>query len=143
MAHRGSPLRVLAAPGAGGTTALVEAVVDRVQRDGLSPGQVLVLAPSRLAATRLRERVTARLGRTVTEPLARTPQSFGFGVLRRAAALAGDPPPRLITGPEQDVVLREPARRARGRCRVRAGLAAAGSRPRSAPAASAGRRATC
>ncbi|WP_460447431.1 UvrD-helicase domain-containing protein, partial [Angustibacter aerolatus] len=107
VAHRGSPLRVLAAPGAGGTTALVEAVVDRVQRDGLSPGQVLVLAPSRLAATRLRERVTARLGRTVTEPLARTPQSFGFGVLRRAAALAGDPPPRLITGPEQDVVLRE------------------------------------
>src|SRR4051794_31603925 len=105
--HRGSRLRVLGAPGTGKTTALVEAVVDRVQRDGLPPGQVLVLAPSRLAAARLRELVTARLAVTVREPLARTPQSFAFGVLRQAAARAGEPAPRLITGPEQDVVLRD------------------------------------
>jgi superfamily I DNA/RNA helicase/RecB family exonuclease len=60
-----------------------------------------------LAAARLRERVTARLSRTVREPLARTPQSFAFGVLRRVAAAADEPAPRLISGPEQDVVLRE------------------------------------
>lgn len=107
VAHRGSPLRVLGAPGTGKTTTLVEAVVDRVERDGLDPGEVLVLAPTRVAAARLRERVTARLSRTVREPLARTPQSFAFGVLRRAAAAADDPAPRLISGPEQDVVLRE------------------------------------
>ena len=107
VAYRGGPLRVLGAPGTGKTTTLVEAVVDRVERDGLDPGEVLVLAPTRVAAARLRERVTARLARTVREPLARTPQSFAFGVLRRVAAAADEPAPRLISGPEQDLVLRE------------------------------------
>ena len=105
--HRDGPLRVIGAPGTGKTTALVEAVVARVDRDGLQAGEVLVLAPTRVAAARLRELVTARLGRTVTEPLARTPASFAFGVLRQVAVLAGEPPPRLIAGPEQDLVLRE------------------------------------
>lgn len=105
--HCRGPLRVLGAPGTGKTTTLVEAVVARVERDGIDAGDVLVLAPTRLAAARLREMVTARLGRTVTEPLARTPASFAFGVLRQAAVLAGEPPPRLIAGPEQDLVLRE------------------------------------
>jgi superfamily I DNA/RNA helicase/RecB family exonuclease len=107
VAHRGGPLRVLGAPGTGKTTTLVEAVVDRVEGDGLDAGAVLVLAPTRLAAARLRERVTARLARTVREPLARTPQSFAFGVLRRVAAAADEAAPRLISGPEQDLVLRE------------------------------------
>src|SRR3954454_16433716 len=78
--HRGSPLHVLGGPGSGKTTVLVEAVASRVERDGLDPGQGLVLAPTRLAGARLRELVTGRLARTVREPLARTPQSFAFGV---------------------------------------------------------------
>jgi superfamily I DNA/RNA helicase/RecB family exonuclease len=105
--HRGGTLRVLGAPGTGKTTALVEAVASRVLHDGVDPGEVLVLAPTRVAAARLRERVTARLATTVREPLARTPQSLAFGVLRRAAAVADEPAPRLISGPEQDLVLRE------------------------------------
>ncbi len=105
--HREGPLRVVGGPGTGKTTTLVESVVVRVDRDGVDAGEVLVLAPTRLAAARLRELVTARLGRTVTEPLARTPASFAFGVLRQAATLAGEPAPRLIAGPEQDLVLRE------------------------------------
>ncbi|GAA4346815.1 ATP-dependent helicase [Angustibacter luteus] len=104
--HRGRPLRVLGAPGTGKTTVLVEAVVARVAQ-GLDPGRVLVLAPTRLAASRLREQVSARLAATVQEPLGRTPASFAFGVLRLAAAAQGEPAPRLITGPEQDVILRE------------------------------------
>ncbi|WP_426562184.1 ATP-dependent helicase [Angustibacter sp. McL0619] len=104
--HRGGPLRVLGAPGTGKTTVLVEAVAARVA-DGLDPGRVLVLAPTRLAASRLREQVSARLAATVQEPLGRTPASFAFGVLRLAAVAQGEPPPRLITGPEQDVILRE------------------------------------
>jgi len=105
--HRGSLLRVLGGPGTGKTTTAVEVVVDRVERDGLRPDECLLLTSSRLAAGALRERVTARLGRTSTEPLARTHQAFGFGVLRQAAALRGDPTPRLLSGPEQDVILRE------------------------------------
>ena len=105
--HRGGPLRVVGGPGSGKTTALVEAVVGRVERGELQAGELLVLAPTRLAAARLREQVTGRLARTVREPLVRTPQSLAFGVLRRVAAASGGPTPRLISGPEQDLVLRE------------------------------------
>jgi superfamily I DNA/RNA helicase/RecB family exonuclease len=100
-------VRVLGAPGTGKTTTAVELVVDRVLVGGLTPDECLLLTSTRVAAARLRERVTARLARTSTEPLARTHQAFGFGILRREAALRGDEPPRLISGPEQDVILRE------------------------------------
>jgi superfamily I DNA/RNA helicase/RecB family exonuclease len=104
---RGPVVRVLGAPGTGKTTTAVELVVDRVERGGLAPDECLILTSTRVAAARLRERVTARLARTSTEPLARTHQAFGFGILRREAALRGDEAPRLISGPEQDVILRE------------------------------------
>ncbi|HYJ74648.1 MAG TPA: ATP-dependent DNA helicase, partial [Kineosporiaceae bacterium] len=50
-------------------------------------------------------RIAARLARTVREPLARTAHSYAFGLLRRVHVLEGDVPPRLISGPEQDLVL--------------------------------------
>ncbi len=104
---RGALVRVLGAPGTGKTTTAVELVVDRVVHGGLAPDECLLLTSTRVAAARLREQVTARLARTSTEALARTHQAFGFGILRQAAALRGDEAPRLISGPEQDVVLRE------------------------------------
>lgn len=99
------PLVVLGAPGTGKTTTLIELVLARIERDGVPPDGVLVLAPTRRAATALRERLAARLARTVREPLARTPHSYAFGLLRRALILDGDLPPRLISGPEQDRIL--------------------------------------
>lgn len=103
--HGEGPLVVLGAPGSGVTTALVEAVVARVERDRVPAEGVLVLAPTRPAAAALRDRISARLARTVREPLARTPHSYAFGLLRRASVLIGDVPPRLISGPEQDRIL--------------------------------------
>jgi superfamily I DNA/RNA helicase/RecB family exonuclease len=100
-------LRVLGAPGTGKTSTAIEVVVDRVRRDGVAPGQCLVLTASRTAAADLRERITSRIGGTTTEPLARTHQALGFGILRQAAALRGAPNPRLLSGPEQDLILRE------------------------------------
>ncbi|MBF6411742.1 PD-(D/E)XK nuclease family protein [Nocardia cyriacigeorgica] len=41
------------------------------------------------------------------EPLVRTIHSYAFSVLRRHAVAHGNPPPRLLTGSEQDAVLRE------------------------------------
>ncbi|WP_457253699.1 ATP-dependent helicase [Pedococcus sp. P5_B7] len=107
LAHRGAVLRVLGGPGTGKTTTAIEAVVSRVESGEATPDQCLILTSSRVAAGSLRERVTARLGGTSTEPLARTHQALGFGILRQAAALRGDPTPRLLSGPEQDVILRE------------------------------------
>ncbi|PID96799.1 MAG: DNA helicase UvrD [Actinomycetales bacterium] len=107
LSDRSAVVRVLGGPGTGKTELAVHLVLDRVNRLGLAPESVLVLSSTRSAAGRLRELITARLARTVTEPIARTPPSFAFAVLRREAALRGDPPPRLLSGPEQDVILRE------------------------------------
>ncbi|NUO33894.1 MAG: UvrD-helicase domain-containing protein, partial [Dermatophilaceae bacterium] len=100
-------LRVLGGPGTGKSTLAVELVVDAVRRDGLRADTCLMLTSSRSAAAQLRQQVTARLDGTSTESLARTWQAFGFGILRVEAALRGQPAPRLLNGPEQDVILRD------------------------------------
>ncbi|MGW6452266.1 PD-(D/E)XK nuclease family protein [Isoptericola sp. NPDC055063] len=73
----------------------------------LDPSRVLVLAASRRSAARLRDRVTARAGRTVGAPMVRTAASAAFAVLRTRAAAHGEPAPTLVSGPEQDLVLAE------------------------------------
>ncbi|MDF8265027.1 ATP-dependent helicase [Luteipulveratus flavus] len=102
----GRALTLLGAPGTGKTLAAVEMVVAAVGR-GVRPEHCLLLSPTRVAAGNLRDRVTARLRGTTTEPVSRTHQALGFGLLRQAASLRGLPSPRLLNGPEQDVVLKE------------------------------------
>ncbi|WP_081866302.1 ATP-dependent DNA helicase [Blastococcus sp. URHD0036] len=104
--HPGGPLLVLAGPGTGKTTTIVEAVAARIDA-GVDPEQILVLTFSRKAAAELRTRITARVARTIREPLARTFHSYAYGVLRRAALLRGEAPPRLLTAAEQDAVVAE------------------------------------
>ncbi|WP_169948789.1 ATP-dependent DNA helicase [Microbispora sp. H11081] len=106
VAHESGPLLVLAGPGTGKTTTIVETVVDRVERRGVDPERVLVLTFSRKAAGELRERITARMRRTTRTPLALTFHSYAYALLRREAVLAGEPPPRLLTGPEQLLEIR-------------------------------------
>ncbi|HJR39673.1 MAG TPA: ATP-dependent DNA helicase [Nocardioidaceae bacterium] len=106
--HAGGPLLVLAGPGTGKTTTLVEAIVDRIEHRGAAPDSVLALTFSRKAAEQLRDRVTARLGRTMATTLSSTFHSFAYGLLR-AYGPKGlyDDPLRLLSAPEQDVQLRE------------------------------------
>ena len=105
--HPGGPLLVLAGPGTGKTTTLVEAIVDRIEH-GASPESVLALTFSRKAAEQLRDRVTARLGRTMATTLSSTFHSFAYGLVRRySAAELYAAPLRLLSAPEQDVVLQE------------------------------------
>ncbi|HTA02925.1 MAG TPA: ATP-dependent DNA helicase [Streptosporangiaceae bacterium] len=99
--HEGGPLLVLAGPGTGKTTTIVEAVVDRVARRGIDPSRVLVLTFSRKAAAELRERITLRLDRTLRQPLALTFHSYAYALVRREYALAGEQAPILMAGPEQ------------------------------------------
>lgn len=99
--HESGPLLVLAGPGTGKTTTIVETVVDRIERRGVDPERVLVLTFSRKAAGELRERITGRMRRTTRTPLALTFHSYAYALLRREAVLADEPPPRLLTGPEQ------------------------------------------
>jgi superfamily I DNA/RNA helicase/RecB family exonuclease len=106
--HAGGPLLVLAGPGTGKTTTLVEAIVERIEQRGASPDQVLALTFSRKAADQLRDQVTARLGRTTSAGVCSTFHSFAYGLLRRfAPAELYVAPLRLLSAPEQDGVLRE------------------------------------
>ncbi|QVJ03170.1 UvrD-helicase domain-containing protein [Nocardiopsis eucommiae] len=105
--HPGGPLLVLAGPGTGKTTTIVEAVVDRIDNRGVDPSRILVLTFSRKAAQELRERITARLRRTTREPLALTFHSYAYALIRREFQRMGDAPPRLLSGPEQLMEVRE------------------------------------
>ena len=105
--HGAGPLLVLAGPGTGKTTTLVEAVARKVE-GGLTPDQVLVLTFSRKAAGELRDRITARLGMTVSSASAWTFHAFCYALVRehQPEGLYTDPL-RLLSGPEQDVALRD------------------------------------
>jgi superfamily I DNA/RNA helicase/RecB family exonuclease len=105
--HRDGPLLVLAGPGTGKTTTLVEAIVRRID-EGTHPDRILALTFSRKAAEQLRDRVAARVGRTMSASIGSTFHSFAYGLIRRyAPAQLYVGPLRLLSAPEQDVVLRE------------------------------------
>ncbi|WBB49249.1 PD-(D/E)XK nuclease family protein [Verrucosispora sp. WMMA2044] len=110
VAHTAGPMLVLGGPGTGKTWTLVEAVAARVA-EGVDPERILVLTFSRRGAADLRHRIEARIAatgqRVLREPLVRTFPAYAFGLLRRAAAERGEPSPRLLTGPEQDLIIRE------------------------------------
>jgi superfamily I DNA/RNA helicase/RecB family exonuclease len=104
--HDRGPMLVLAGPGTGKTTTLVEAVVERVRR-GAGPDEVLVLTFSRKAAEELRSRIAGRLGRTVVEPSASTFHSFCYSLLRAYGVAPGGRLPRLLSGAERELRVRE------------------------------------
>jgi superfamily I DNA/RNA helicase/RecB family exonuclease len=106
--HQAGPLLVLAGPGTGKTTTLVEAVVDRIERRGADPSEILVLTFSRRAAEQLRDRISARLQRTTSASMASTFHSFAYGLIRaHQPADVYEQPLRLLSAPEQDVVMRQ------------------------------------
>ncbi|MFI6221253.1 ATP-dependent helicase [Nocardia salmonicida] len=107
------PWQVMGGPGTGKTSLLVDLATARIV-DGADPASVLVLTHTKHAAAALRDAITHQLGPAAggipgasREPMVRTLHSYAFSVLRRHAELHGNPPPRLLTGAEQDAVLRE------------------------------------
>ncbi|WP_308295917.1 ATP-dependent DNA helicase [Streptomyces sp. ISL-96] len=104
--HAGGPLLVLAGPGTGKTTTLVEAVAARVAA-GADPRRILVLTFSRKAAVELRDRMALRLGGAYG-PQATTFHSFCYALVRvhQDSDLFSEPL-RLLSGPEQDVAVRD------------------------------------
>ncbi|MGW3249193.1 ATP-dependent helicase [Streptomyces fungicidicus] len=104
--HTTGPLLVLAGPGTGKTTTLVESVAARIARGG-DPERILVLTFSRRAAVELRDRMALRIG-AAHAPQATTFHSFCYALIR--AHQDSDlfvEPLRLLSGPEQDVTVRE------------------------------------
>jgi len=116
LAGAGGFVRVLGGPGTGKTSLLTEIAADRILNQGVDPERLLVITANRRAATETRAAIARRitehdqtgdLPRTVREPLVRTVHSYAFSVLRLHAHLRDVPGPRLLSGPEQDAVVRE------------------------------------
>jgi len=107
-------LRVLGGPGAGKTSLLVEVAAAHVAAGADANSLLLLTGSGRLPAA-VRGALTATVlaaggpvsARAVREPLVRTVHGYAFAVLQRAALRAEAAPPRLVTGAEQDSVIRE------------------------------------
>ncbi|WP_422390265.1 ATP-dependent helicase [Arthrobacter sp. N1] len=108
--HAGQVL-VLGAPGSGRSTLLTDLAVRRIEVGVLDPDGLLLLGPTRAAATRLRDDLTAKLDRSISTAPARTWSSYAFDLIRRARAEGRTPlitrPPRLLSGAEQDLIIKE------------------------------------
>ena len=106
LASGAGPLLVLAGPGTGKTTTIVELVADRVAR-GLDAGDALVLTFSRKAAQDLRARIARRLPSGAVVPTM-TFHAYCYALVRAAS----DPtqfadPIRLLSAPEQELRIAE------------------------------------
>ena len=104
--HRDGPLLVLAGPGTGKTTTIVESVVGRLDA-GQSAEEILVLTFGRRAAGEVRDRIAGRIGGGLL-PTVSTFHSFAYGLVRvHAGAEQYADPPRLLSGAEEDQRIRE------------------------------------
>src|SRR5690606_19989410 len=97
---------VVGAPGTGKTEVLVERV-RRLVAGGIEPDGILVVTPSRQTATALRDRLAFAVRAATSGPLARSVASFAFQLVRAAAVAAGDEPPQLLTGGDEDQILQD------------------------------------
>lgn len=101
--HRIGALRVLAGPGTGKTTTLVEAMAARLIGDQpLKPDEVLGLTFGRRAALDWRDRVTVKVGGGFV-PTISTFHSFCYALVRQFQSPEDYLAPfRLLSGPEQE-----------------------------------------
>lgn len=95
---------VIGAPGSGKTATLVSRVAALVD-GGMRPEELLVLTPTRPAATALRDRLAVRVGVATSGPLARSVAAFAYQIVRSHSVHDGAEPPQLLTGPDEDRII--------------------------------------
>ena len=97
-------------PGTGKTHHLTERAL-RYLTDGNDPARLLILAPTRTAATRMRDTIAASSDRSLSVAPTRAWAAYAFDLLKRAQTrglLTGvEGNLKLLSGPEQDVIIGE------------------------------------
>ena len=97
-------------PGTGKTHHLTERAL-RYLSDGRDPARLLILAPTRTAATRMRDTIAAASDRSLSVAPTRAWAAYAFDLLKRAQTrglLTGvEGNLKLLSGPEQDVIIGE------------------------------------
>ena len=97
-------------PGTGKTHHLTERAL-RYLADGNDPARLLILAPTRTAATRMRDTIAASSDRSLSVAPTRAWAAYAFDLFKRAQTrglLSGvEGNLKLLSGPEQDVIIGE------------------------------------
>lgn len=97
-------------PGTGKTHHLTERALHYLA-DGNDPARLLILAPTRTAATRMRDTIAASSDRSLSVAPTRAWAAYAFDLLKRAQTrglLSGvEGNLKLLSGPEQDVIIGE------------------------------------
>ena len=97
-------------PGTGKTHHLTQRAL-RYLSDGNDPARLLILAPTRTAATRMRDTIAASSDRSLSVAPTRAWAAYAFDLLKRAQTrglLSGvEGNLKLLSGPEQDVIIGE------------------------------------
>lgn len=91
-------------PASGKTVAATELVSRLTQSNG--PASVLAVAATRDAANNLRDRLALRLQTATRGPMSKTLTSLAFSIVREHALQQGLQEPELISGPEQDRIIK-------------------------------------
>ncbi|MBA8817328.1 superfamily I DNA/RNA helicase/RecB family exonuclease [Microbacterium halimionae] len=97
---------VVGAPGTGKTATVVARVAALVAQ-GVSVDSIVVLTATRSAATGLRDELGLAAGAATSGPLARSVASFAYGLVRSAEVAAGRESPQLLTGGDEDQIIRD------------------------------------
>ena len=98
-------LSVLGGAASGKTELLKEAAVRVLERD--PQARVAVLAPDRRAANQLRNDIALRLGAVGQNLAVKSVNAFAYSILSAYAQGAGRAAPELISGADQDALLRD------------------------------------
>lgn len=99
--------RLIVGEAGSGKSTVAAAIAVHAARTGVSPDTLVVVAPTREAAARLGDRISLLIDAPVGTPVVRTMASIAHGILSARAHARGEAPPRLVTGAEQDQLLRE------------------------------------
>lgn len=100
--------RVTGVAGSGVSSVVIDTVIERI-RQGWNPSSILILAASKESASRLRREISelvSEMDYVSDGPMVRSIHSLAFALIRDSS----DEDVRLITGAEQDAVIREQLR---------------------------------
>jgi superfamily I DNA/RNA helicase/RecB family exonuclease len=97
---------VFGSPGSGKTAALVSRFLS-LTASGLETDQIVVIAATRESANTLRDQLALEFQGATAGPLAKTLTSLAFSILAEGAKREGKKAPVLVSGSEQDQLLKE------------------------------------
>ena len=104
IAHLSGPMMVLAGPGSGKTSVIVERTAYMINEGGISPSNILVVTFSRAAAKEMKERFLSFTGQQYTSVTFGTFHGVFYGILKQAYGFTAA---NILSDEEKFGILRE------------------------------------